>query len=334
MEEQEVIISQNTVGTEEQLPRKITKADFDAASSSKQGRMMYWVRCILYTILASFLIAFAAQTLIAPNNFTIGGISGIAILVNVATNGKVPQSLILFTLNLPLVTLAFFFVKKRFAILSAMNIGMQTLWLLLLEQAFGDFKIAFPTEGGEKIFAAIGAGLCIGTAIALAFKAGGSTGGADILAVMIQRKVGASSIAWMLFSINVVVIASSLFVFQGDTPATTLLPIMMSAFEAYIESRTNEAVTNGFHSAREFRIITDKPEEMAKALMKELSRGVTALPATGMYTKITHTMLLCVVSRRQVVTLKRIMKQVDPDSFAVMSNVSQVLGLGFYTQEL
>ena len=73
---------------------------------------------------------------------------------------------------------------------------------------------------------------------------------------------------------------------------------------------------------------------MAKALMKELSRGVTALPATGMYTRITHTMLLCVVSRRQVVTLKRIMKQVDPDSFAVMSNVSQVLGLGFYTEEI
>ena len=109
---------------------------------------------------------------------------------------------------------------------------------------------------------------------------------------------------------------------------------MMSAFEAYIESRTNETVTNGFHSAREFRISTDKPEEMAKALMKELSRGVTALPATGMYTRITHTMLLCVVSRRQVVTLKRIMKQVDPDSFAVMSNVSQVLGLGFYTSEM
>ena len=108
---------------------------------------------------------------------------------------------------------------------------------------------------------------------------------------------------------------------------------MLSTFEMYIESKTNEFVTNGAHSAREFRIITDKPEEMATALMKELSRGVTAIPATGMYTKITHTMLLCVVSRRQVAALKRIMKQVDPDSFAVMSNTSQVLGLGFYTGE-
>ena len=109
---------------------------------------------------------------------------------------------------------------------------------------------------------------------------------------------------------------------------------MLSAFESYIESKTNESLTNGFQSAREFRIITDKPDEMAQALMRELSRGVTAVPATGMYTKLTHTMLICVVNRRQVATLRRIMKKVDPDSFAVMSNVSQVLGLGFYTEEL
>ena len=183
---------------------------------------------------------------------------------------------------------------------------------------------------GEKIFAAIAAGLCIGFAIALAFKSGGSTGGADILAVIIQKKFAATSIAWMLFIINCTVISASIFVFKADTLALRLLPIMMAAFESYIESKTNEAVTNGFHSAREFRIITEKPEEMAAVLMHELSRGVTAIPATGMYTKTTKTMLLCVVSRRQVVALRRIMKTVDPDSFAVMSNVSQVLGLGFF----
>ena len=214
---------------------------------------------------------------------------------------------------------------------------MQSVWLFLFEQFLPDFRIAF-TEGGEaeKIFAAIAAGLCIGTAIGLAFKVGGSTGGMDIAAVMIQKKFNATSIAWTIFAINFVVICASLFVFyDGDKAlAYNLLPIMLSAFESYIESKTNESLTNGFQSAREFRIITDKPEEMAQALMRELSRGVTAVPATGMYTKLTHTMLICVVNRRQVATLRRIMKKVDPDSFAVMSNVSQVLGLGFYTEEL
>jgi uncharacterized membrane-anchored protein YitT (DUF2179 family) len=108
---------------------------------------------------------------------------------------------------------------------------------------------------------------------------------------------------------------------------------MMSAFESYIESRTNESMTNGFQSAVEFRIITDKPDELSRAIMHELSRGVTAIPATGMYTKNARSMLLCVVSRRQVTTLKKLMKSIDPDSFAVTSKVSQVLGLGFYSEE-
>jgi uncharacterized membrane-anchored protein YitT (DUF2179 family) len=241
--------------------------------------------------------------------------------------------------------LSFFFVKKRFAILSSMNILLQTLWLRILENFGESAEITFPGGETSKLLAAVAAGLCIGAGVVLALKAGGSTGGGDILAVMIQKKFKATSIAWMLFIINCIVIVSYVLINyvildhqldtnEGSYAGRLLLPIVLSAFESYIESRTNEAITNGFQSATEFRIITDKPDEMAAALMKELSRGVTALPAKGMYTKQNHTMILCVVNRRQVPTLRRIMKQVDPDSFAVMSKVSQVLGLGFYTQEL
>jgi uncharacterized membrane-anchored protein YitT (DUF2179 family) len=108
---------------------------------------------------------------------------------------------------------------------------------------------------------------------------------------------------------------------------------MEAVLETYIESKTNESMTNGFQSAIEFRIITDKAEEMATALMTELSRGTTCIPAKGMYTKVEHSMLVCVVSRRQVPILKRVMHEIDPDAFAVMSNVSQVLGLGFYSSD-
>ena len=312
------------------LPPKITKSDLERNAETKKNKALQTAQAVLYILVSSFLVSFAAYTLIAPNEFTVGGISGIAILLNAAFS--VPQSIVLFAFNLPLVVLSFFFVKKKFALLSASNIIMQSVWLVLWENLFPTFEIKF-NAGGERIFAAIGAGLCIGVAVALAFKAGGSTGGVDILAVMIQRKIKATSIAWMIFALNSVIICSSVFVFRGETPAATLLPIMMSAFESYIESKINESVTNGFQSAIEFRIITNKPEEMSHALMKELSRGVTALPATGMYTKEERAMLLCVVSRRQVATLKRIMKQIDPDSFAVMASVSQVLGLGFYRDE-
>ena len=338
MEEKEVLQEEEALSA---LPPKITKENINAHAGTTRQIVMRWIKAVLYTTLSSLLIAFSAYALITPNEFTIGGVSGVAILVNVATGGKVAQSIVLFGLNLPLVVLAFFLVKKRFAILSALNITFQTIWLFIIEQLFQDsIQITFPGGEASKIFAAIAAGICIGTAIGLAFKVGGSTGGADILAVMIQKKIAAGSIAWMLFIINCVIIGSSVLVFREYDEngnlllGATLLPIALSAFESYLESKTNESITNGFQSAVEFRIITDKPTEMATALMNELSRGVTAIPATGMYTKITHTMLLCVVSRRQVATLRRIMKSVDPDSFAVTSKVSQVLGLGFYTSEI
>ena len=329
----------------ESLPPKITKENIDPNAGTKKATILSWTRSIVYILISSILIAIAVYSLIDPNDFTIGGVAGIAILVHDATDGRVNLSTFSFCLNAPLVVLSFFFVKKRFAILSSMNILLQSLWLKILE-SFGEAgQITFPGGETSKLLAAVAAGLCIGAAVVLALKAGGSTGGGDILAVMIQKKFKATSIAWMLFIINCVVIVSYVIIIhlilqkpfdteEGSYAGRLLLPIVLSAFESYIESKTNESITNGFQSATEFRIITDRPEEMAAALMKELSRGVTALPAKGMYTKEEHTMLLCVVNRRQVPILRRVMKEVDPDSFAVMSKVSQVLGLGFYNQEL
>ena len=123
---------------EEQLPKKITKQDTAIEENNRRRKIELYVRAVLFTALSSLLIAFAAYSLITPHDFTIGGASGIAILVNVATanpdgSGGIPQSALVFGLNFPLVVLAFFFVRRKFAILSALNIGLQTLWLFLIE---------------------------------------------------------------------------------------------------------------------------------------------------------------------------------------------------------
>jgi len=320
------------------LPPKITKETINSFSETPKGKILQLLRTALYTVLSAALIAISVHCFITPNNFTVGGANGIAVLIN-AVFPQIPTSALVLCLNLPLLILAFFFVKKRFTFLTAINIGLQSLILFLLESMETSLSIDLTVHfagDAEKIFAAIAAGLGFGSAIAIAFKVGGSTGGMDIAALLIQKKLAAGSIAWILFAINVSIISASFFVFNTNETdlAIRLLPIMLAVFESYIESKTNESVTDGFQSAYEFRIITDKPEKMAEALMKELSRGVTAIPATGMYTKVSHTMLMCVINRRQIATLRRIMKQIDPDSFAVMSNVSQVLGLGFYTDDL
>lgn len=329
--EQETI--QSNEKTERNLPPKITKENI-LPKGTKKEKAWHLTKVLLFLLLSSFLLSFAMHYLIAPNNFATGGVSGIAIILEVATNGLIPQSLTTFALNLPLVVLAFFFVKRRFAVYTAIHIGLQTVWLLVMEH------LPFPPIVFEEqpLFAAIAGGVVIGMSISLALKVGGSSGGADIIAVIIQRKYQSSSIAWMIFIVNCVIIGASLFVFLdrpgADSVELKILPILMAAFEQFVESKVNDAVTNGLHSAIEFRVITSKPEEMAEEIMFRLGRGVTAVPAIGMYTKEERSMVVCVINRRQIASFKRILKEVDPDSFAVMSNVSQVVGLGFSSGEL
>ncbi|MBQ8319244.1 MAG: YitT family protein [Clostridia bacterium] len=310
--------------------KKETSLQSKTPNLTKKEKTVELIKTVLLLLVSTALFSFAAYCLIEPNQFTIGGIAGIAIMLSYATDGAIPQSGVVFCANLPLIVLAFFFVKKKFAILTCAHIVLQSFWLFLFERLHAP-EIVF--DGGTKIFAAIAAGVCLGTALAIVFKLGGSSGGADIIAVVIQKKFPAPSIAWMLFIVSAIVVGASFFVFydQNQSLALNLLPIMMSLFELYIESKINDSITNGFQSAIEFRIITDKPEEMAAALMQELQRGSTAIPAKGMYTGKEHTMVVCVIGRKQVTTLRKVMRRIDPEAFAVMSSVSQVVGLGFYS---
>ena len=137
MEEKELGVKEELPAAEtaedNTLPKKITKEDFQLAETTPKAKVMQWVRLVFVTILSSFLIAFTVYGLITPNNFTIGGIAGMAILINHMLP-FLPQSTIVFCLNVPLLILALIYLKRKFAILSVMNIGMQSLWLFIFEQ--------------------------------------------------------------------------------------------------------------------------------------------------------------------------------------------------------
>ena len=92
----------------EGLPKKITKQDFNEQEASTKGKIAYHVRTACYLLLSAFLVSFAAYALITPNDFTIGGVAGIAILVNIIT--PIPQSILIFAINAPLIILSFFFI--------------------------------------------------------------------------------------------------------------------------------------------------------------------------------------------------------------------------------
>ncbi|MBE5753691.1 MAG: YitT family protein [Clostridiales bacterium] len=311
------------------LPQKNAKLP---DTQSKRYKTFEWLHSGLLILASSILIALSVHCLINPNGFTIGGIAGLSVTVSYITNGAIKPSLIVFCLNAPMLVVSYFFVKRKFAILSIANSLLQSFWLAIFE--ISKIPVVEFHDSGLRIFAAVATGVCLGAAVAFALKAGGSTGGLDVLAVMIQKKTSFSSITQVIAILSSSVIVLDFFVRLdvAQDLSISLLPILLSLVEVYFERKTNDSITNGYRSAIEFRVITDKPEEIANALMTELSRGVTAIPAKGMFMKEEHTLLFCVVSRNQINAFKRIIKRIDPQSFAVLSNVSQVVGLGFYQE--
>ena len=311
------------------LPQKNAKLP---DTQSKRYKTFEWLHSGLLILASSILIALSVHCLINPNGFTIGGIAGLSVTVSYITNGAIKPSLIVFCLNAPMLVVSYFFVKRKFAILSIANSLLQSFWLAIFE--ISKIPVVEFHDSGLRIFAAVATGVCLGAAVAFALKAGGSTGGLDVLAVMIQKKTSFSSITQVIAILSSSVIVLDFFVRLdvAQDLSIRLLPILLSLVEVYFERKTNDSITNGYRSAIEFRVITDKPEEIANALMTELSRGVTAIPAKGMFMKEEHTLLFCVVSRNQINAFKRIIKRIDPQSFAVLSNVSQVVGLGFYQE--
>lgn len=311
------------------LPQKNAKLP---DTQSKRYKTFEWLHSGLLILASSILIALSVHCLINPNGFTIGGIAGLSVTVSYITNSAIKPSLIVFCLNAPMLVVSYFFVKRKFAILSIANSLLQSFWLAIFE--ISKIPVVEFHDSGLRIFAAVATGVCLGAAVAFALKAGGSTGGLDVLAVMIQKKTSFSSITQVIAILSSSVIVLDFFVRLdvAQDLSISLLPILLSLVEVYFERKTNDSITNGYRSAIEFRVITDKPEEIANALMTELSRGVTAIPAKGMFMKEEHTLLFCVVSRNQINAFKRIIKRIDPQSFAVLSNVSQVVGLGFYQE--
>lgn len=307
------------------LPPKITG---EKKPITKKERILKNAKTTILLLLSAFLVSFSSYAVIAPNNFAIGGVSGIAIILEHALN--VSQSISVLCINVPLIVIAFFFVKKRFALLTLIHVLAQSLWIILFE-AIDIPKLEFD----EQIFAALAGGIGVGSGIGLAFKIGGSSGGTDIVAVIVQKKFPAQSIARMIFLLNCFVIFSSFFVYRDPSAsfAVQLLPVIKAVAEQYVESRMNDSISSGFQSAIEFRVITDKPEEMSYALISRLGRGVTETNVTGMYTHEHHSMITCVIHRRQIGTFKAILKEIDPNSFAVMTHVSQVFGLGFFSSD-
>ena len=246
-----------------------------------------------------------------PNNIAAGGFTGIAQLINSVTG--FPVGTIALILNVPLFLVSMKSLGLRFGVRSlAATIGFS----LLLD------NLHVPVITHDLWLSTVYGGLVSGLGFGLILRGSATTGGTDMLASLIHRLIPSIRVSVGMFIIDGLVILASAFVYDTAAAMYALICILIS-------NVVIDFVLEGPNSSHSFFIISDKSDEIAARIMQELDRGVTGLEGMGMYSHQHKRVLLCVVSRMETVTLRRIVFSVDPRAFVISAKAHDTYGEGF-----
>lgn len=272
---------------------------------------------ILVVILGSFLIAVSLNFFLISANVYASGFSGAAQLVSSVFQDflhiKVTTGILLLLFNIPILILGWFKVGKGFTIYSILSVVFATLFLEILPiMSFSD----------DIMLNAVAGGVIGGAGVGLSLKLGASTGGMDIVAMILSR-LNDKPIGIYFLGLNAVVIITAGFLYEPENALYTMLALYVTTLVIDAIHTSDQKVTA--------LIVTHKAEELQQAIHKEMVRGITIIPVTGAYTKEDKNMLYLVITRYELYDLELIVKEVDPKAF---TNIIQTSGIfGFFRQE-
>ena len=256
------------------------------------------------------IYSFAEQADIAP-----GGLSGIAILFKYLWD--LPVGVMILIMNIPLLLIAWKYLGKRFAV--------RTLRTVVLSSVILDVVVtplAF-VYAGDRLLSAIASGVCLGAGLGVIFARGSTTGGTDIISCLVERKNPHLQVGGILTAVDILIIALSIAVFGN------LESGLYGIVALYAQGRVMDAILYGRKRGRSVMIFSEKREEIARRIMREMDRGATFLQSRGAYSGARSEVLLCAVGQREYAKLRRIVRECDPEAFFVVLETKNVYGEGF-----
>lgn len=250
-----------------------------------------------------------------PNQMLGGGVTGLSTIIYWLTG--IPAGVMIFVLNAILIIISFKSLGRRFAFSTIYSVIVTSITFYFMQLYFGDTPII------EDRFLAVvlGAGLN-GVACGIIFLEGSSTGGTDVIAVMINKYRNVTIGRLSLF-INVAIITCSYFVFRD------LELLIYSYVGLMVTSYTLDLTMNGSKQSVQMFIFSSKPHEIADRVGEEVHRGVTMIKGTGWYSKTESEIVMVVVRKTESQRVIRIVKQLDPAAFVSVNTVMGVYGKGF-----
>ncbi|MBO4671506.1 MAG: YitT family protein [Bacteroidales bacterium] len=284
--------------------------------------------------LGILLYVLAWAIFLIPNNLVGGGVSGVASIVQYGTHGYIKLGTTYFFINAILLIIALFILGKSFGGKTVYAVIVASIGLNVLQDVIpAEIVQTLAVENG-KLMSTIMGGIMAGVGIGLTMSQGGSTGGTDIIALIVNKYRNVSPgrmILWM----DVVIILSSMLV-PSYTPDGSQLPwtekvttVVYGFILVMVNSTVIDLYLSGSKQSVQLFILSRKFEEIADVITHDLHRGVTVLDGKGWYTKHNTEVLMVLTRKSDLSLLLRTIKAIDPDAFLSVASVTGVYGKGF-----
>lgn len=294
----------------------MTDTALRAPRGKKRSSKILFARKIIMVMIGAMIMAVGLELFLVPNQIMDGGIVGISIIMSHLLS--LPLGLFIFVLNIPFIFLGYKQLGKTFAILTAIGIttlSLTTIGLHNLEP--------FTTD---SLLATVFGGIVLGTGVGIVIRYGGSLDGTEILAILFDRKLP-FSVGEIVMFMNVIIFSAAGFIFSWQQA-------MYSIMAYYIASKMIDIVIQGLEESKSIYIISDETDEIGKAIMDRLGRGVTFLHGEGAYTGDDKKVIFTVITRIEESKLKTIVEEIDPHAFLAIGNIAEVSGGRFKKKDI
>ena len=265
-------------------------------------------------VLGSALFAAGFQFFLYPNSIIVGGVSGIAMIINFLTG--LPVGIMTIVLNIPLFIIAWKHFGGKFIIGSL--VGMMLSSLLVDIMATLDYS---PT--GDMLLACLIGGAIKGFGLGIIYYAGATTGGTDIIAKFVRLRFPYINFGTIVLLTDAVIIIAFAMIFDRVEAA------MYAVIAMFVVSKVIDLVLYGIDNSSVCYIISENSEQLVKDITDKLHRGVTILSGEGAYSHRDKQVLLCVIKRTQIADIRKIIKNIDENAFFIVSDAKNVFGKGF-----
>ena len=268
---------------------------------------------IIETIVGAIIMAIATSLILLPNQLSTGGFAGIATIFYYFLN--IPMGTTILSINIPLFIFATYKLGKGFVIRSFIGTVTFSFSIDILD------KLQPLTQ--DRFLACIYGGIIIGLGTAIILKANSSTGGSDLISMLVKKYNPNIRTGNVIIIVDVIIVGLNVLLFKEIEIG------LYSAIAIYLMGKMIDIIFEGIYFTKLLIIISKRNEEIAEVIGEKIGRGTTGLYGKGMYKDEQKLVLLCAASRGDVVRVKQTEKKIDPESFIIIANAREVVGLGF-----